>query len=175
MRRRIKYYILVAIGLHHKQAATSKVCNRNSGLSFCVVFDDCQVARMLPNVSFLKIWTVSSSSLNMHISITSQRNTYYDFCSRVVQYNFEICVLLRLYAALQASSSPSLLDAWRFDRQSRNVRNELPFYAALNTRRGQISFIPRRKPAVTQSTIFPYSLETVSKLSHPYSHTNLLS
>jgi len=37
------------------------------------------------------------------------------------------------------------------DSLYRNVDNKLPFYAARNPKRAQISFIPRQKPEITQN------------------------
>jgi hypothetical protein len=44
-----------------------------------------------------------------------------------------------------------LAPADRTNKLSRNVSTELPFYATLNPKRGQISFTRRRTPEITQS------------------------
>ena len=65
--------------------------------------------------------------------------------------NAGICTIFRLQAALNVSFTVKTLTVEdETDRLSRNVGKKLPFYAAYNPKRAQISFTPRRKPEITQ-------------------------
>jgi len=57
------------------------------------------------------------------------------------------------YRSHLGSSSPRRLTLEdQTDKMSRNVGNKQPFHVAQNPQNAQISFTPRRKPAITRNT-----------------------